>query len=119
MFPGELEIDKFILLNLGVFCLHIALMGFCFFVCCITDESKKAIGINAGILVFFYLIHMIANTGDKLENFKYATIFSMFNPRDIIAGETYTYVMMAVLLMFGVTLLIIGGYIFTKRDLPL
>lgn len=63
--------------------------------------------------VLFYLLQALANMGDKLENLKYFTLFTLFNTSDIIAGESVI-VPILVLVLYGA-----GIYIFSKRDLPL
>lgn len=117
-FPELLDINKFLLLNLGVFLLHFAISGICFFSSCIFNESKNSLFLGAGLPIVFLLIQMISNAGKELENFRYFTLFTLFNPADIIAGEN---VVLPLLLLGGIgaVLYISGIIIFDKRDLPI
>ena len=119
MFPGELETGRYILMNAGVFFLHTALSGLCFFAACVSNESRKALAVGGGISAVFYLIRMLANMGGRLENLTYATIFTLFDPERIIAGESGALAMTGILLLIGAVLSGAGIAVFEKRDLPL
>ena len=118
-FPGDLDINKYILMNVGLYCLHIAISGLGFFASCISNDTKFSYSISAGIPIGFFIIQLLANMGGKLENFKYFTIFSLFNTDKLINGETSGIWMFIILLLIGVSLYIIGILRFNKRDLPL
>ena len=62
---------------------------------------------------------MLANMGGKLANLKYATVFTLFNPKAIIAGEISAWWMCGALVVLGVIFFVIGIARFEKRDLPL
>jgi ABC-2 type transport system permease protein len=117
-FPGELDIGRFLLLNGGVIALHTFLLGLCFFASCIADDNKLALGLGAGLPIAFYLIQMLANMGGKLENLRYATPYTLFDPGAIAAGEAALW---PPLVLFGAGALLagLGILLFTRRDLPL
>ena len=118
MHPGMLDIGNFILMNVVIFFLHIAISGICFFASCISNDTKCSFTIGAGIPIVFFLIQMFANMGGKLANLKYLTIFTLFDANDIIAGKSVVFPL-CILLVVGIALYGIGIYIFSKRDLPL
>lgn len=119
MFPGELDIGTFTILNIGLFCLHFAIGGFCFLSSCMTNETRYSLFIGAGFIVLSYLLQMLANMGDKLEMLKYITFFTLFDAEGIIAGEGSSYMMMATLVLAGISLYVAAVYAFNKRDLPI
>ena len=118
MFPGDLDINKFIMLNVSVFSVHIAISGICFFASCISNDMKLSYTIGAGIPIAFYIIQMLANMGGKLENLKYFTLFTLFDPNEIARGSGNMAYVVATLFI-GVILYVLGISIFSKRDLPL
>lgn len=118
-FPGELDVQAFLLLNVGALLLHYAISGISFFASCIFNDTKNSVGIGAGIPVAFYIIQMLANVGGKLENFKYATLFTLFNPQDIIALNSRVLSSFIMLGVLTIVLYIIGTIRFAKRDLSL
>ncbi len=119
MFPGELDVSKYLQLNLSILLLHFALAGIAFVAACIFNDSKNYFFYGAGIPLIFYMIQMISNMGGKMENLKYATIFTLFPGASIINGEGG--VLSSNLILAGITLLCFsfGGYYFTKKDLSL
>lgn len=117
-FPKELDISKFLLLNLGAFALHIFISGICFLASCIFNDSKYSIALGAGIPILSYIIQMMANAGDKYANAKYATFFTLFNPQGIIASDEKAYIGIAVLALVGFSLYAAANIIFTRKDMP-
>lgn len=119
MFPGDLDITEFLRLNAGLLCLHICISGFFFFMSCICNDSRRSTGIGVGVFLAFYLIQMLSNMGDKLENLKYATVFTLLDGDALLKGEIRALVMSGVLLLIGIAFYELGKYRFQKRDLPL
>jgi len=116
-FPGELDIGKFILLNIGVLCLQLFISGICFLCSCIFNDSKYAVGVGAGIPALGFIVQMMANAGKDLENAKYATFFTLFNSDGIIAGEPSAIWGMVVLFAGAVALFGTAIVVFSKKDL--
>lgn len=118
MFPGDLDVNKFILINVSVLAMHIAISGICFFASCISNDMKLSYSIGAGLPIAFYIIQMLANMGGKLENLKYITLFTLFEPNKIASGNNEVgFVIIS--FVIGIVLYILGIRIFSKRDLPL
>jgi len=116
-YPGELAIGTFLLLNAGALCLHLFIGGICFLSSCIFNDSKYAVGVGAGIPALEFVVQMMANAGKELENIKYATFFTLFDPDGIIAGETEAFVGMAVLFVGAIILFAAASMVFSKKDL--
>lgn len=118
MFPGELDIPRFMMLNLGALALQLFIGGICFITSCIFNDTKYSIGLGAGIPALSFVIQMAANAGEKFENLKYATFFTLFSPNGIIEGEIFAFVGVAVLAAGALILYVISIAIFTKKDMP-
>lgn len=118
LFPGELNIANYLLLNLGVLLLHFAIAGLCFFASCISNETRLCMSIGIGFPLISILLQMLSNMGGKLENLKYATFFSLFQPEAILAQESNALICLAILFAVGVILCIAGTVNFCKRDIP-
>lgn len=119
MFPGELLIDRFLILNGGWLCLLVFMSGICFCSSCLFNESKTATGLSAGLNILFLLMQMISQVGDQMKNLRYANPLSLFDPQGIIAGDAQSIGMVFILLAAGFILYAIGIVAFSKRDLPL
>jgi len=116
-FPGELDIGKFILLNVGTLCLQLFIGGICFLCSCVFDDSKYAVGVGAGIPTLGFVIQMMANAGKELENAKYATFFTLFDSDGIIAGQSGAIWGMIVLFAGAIVLFSTAIVVFSRKDL--
>ena len=119
MFPGELDVAKYIQLNISTVLLSFAMSGIAFIVACFTNESKYYIAFGAGIPVLFYLINMLANMGGDLEKLKYFTIITLLPGDKIVAGSSGILFSNLTLAAIGFLLYVCGTVGFIKRDLPL
>jgi len=118
-FSGDLDIEKYVLLNVGAFALQVAIGGFGFLVSCLSNETRISYSISIGVPIAAYIIQMIANQGDKFENLKYATFFTLFSPDKIVAGDESALWMVGSLLVAGLLMYIVGCVSFKKRNLPI
>jgi ABC-2 type transport system permease protein len=118
MFPGELEIGGFILLNVGATLLYFALSGIGFLASCLFNQSKYSLALGGGLPVLFFLINLLAGAGEQLEGLKYLTLLTLFDPAEIVAGGSFWPAFVALTLL-GVVLYAASLYIFSQKDLPL
>ncbi len=118
MFKGELDIPKYIQLNVSIWLLHLALSSISFFFACFFNESKGFFALGAGLPVIFYLINMLANMGGDLEKLKYFTIFTLVPGKEIIANSSYVLPYNLILATIAIVLYIFGVIRFIKKDLP-
>lgn len=119
MFPGELDIPAFLRLNLGVLALHLAVGGLCFAASCVCNDTRRSLAIGGGIPIAFYLLHMLANMGGRLEALRYVTVFTLFDTEGLLAGTGAAAGQIAALLAMAIVLYGAGVAAFMKRDLPL
>jgi ABC-2 type transport system permease protein len=119
LFPGQLDLPRFLLLNVGLLGLLTFFSGICFCTSALFNETKKSYGVSAGLTIAFLLIQMLANTGDRLDALKYATPITLFDPKGILAGAQSAAFTMSILYLAGILLFILGIRSFSKRDLPI
>jgi ABC-2 type transport system permease protein len=116
--PGELDKDKFFMLNIGAFLYHFAISSICFAASCVFNTSKNSLLIGAGIPLYCYVISLFIKMSDDLDWMKYITLNTLFDTKAIIRGEGYT-IQFVVLILIGVVLYITGIEVFKKKNLPL
>lgn len=118
-FPGELKISRLLILNLSLLCLHAFIGGICFLASCMCSDTKYSIGLGAGIPSLMYVLQMLANTGEQAETAKYFSLFTLFDPNGVVAGESSAMIGTAILLAGAVLLYSIGILVFRKKDLSI
>lgn len=119
MFPGDLDVSQFLVLNIGLYGLYIFLGGLCFCSSCVFNDTKFSYGVGAGLCIAFVLIKMISQVSEKSENLKYATPLTLFEPAGIVAGDRSAYVSFIVLYLVGILLYCVGIAVFRKKDLSI
>lgn len=119
MFQGELDVTKYINLNISALLLHLAISGIAFFAACFFNEEKGYFFLGAGLPIAFYLIQMLSNMGDSLDNLKYFTLYTIFPADKIIAGEEGVMLYNLLLILITVLLYVFGSFRFIKKDLPI
>lgn len=117
-FPGELDIPRFLLLNAGLFGLHVFLGGLCFCSSCLFNDAKYATGIGTALSIAFLLTQMLSQAGEKFEALRYATPFTLFDAKALVAGDETAVYCFLILYVLGAVLFGIGAAVFCKRDIP-
>jgi ABC-2 type transport system permease protein len=118
MFAGELEVGRFVLLNVGAALLYFALSGIGFLASCLFNQSRYSLALGGGLPVLFFLVNLLAGTGEQLSGLKYVTLLTLFDPTAIVTGGT---VWPAFATLVAIGLALYGGamLIFSRKDLPL
>lgn len=119
MFPGQLDMSGFILLNFVTLLTFYALSGISFFFSCVFDDTKYSLAFGAGVPIAFFVINMLANVGAQYAWLRNFTLFSLFNPAQIIALDPSTSVAILILSLIAVITYAGGIILFNRRNLPL
>lgn len=119
MFPGELDIKNYLLLNVGLYGMLLFFGGLCFFSACTFSDTRLSYGLGGGLSVMFMLFQMISQVGEKFEGLKYLTPLTLFSQDKLANGDSSAFIGVAVLYVLGIALFIIGINLFNKRDLSL
>lgn len=116
--PDALDIDIFLMLNLGVFLYHVAISSICFFASCVFNSSQNSLALGGGIPLFFFVISLLMKMSDSLDFLKYFTLNTLYDTQKIIEGNGYEEGFI-VLLVIALFLYTFGIVWFQKKDLPL
>jgi ABC-2 type transport system permease protein len=119
MFPGEMNIAAFFKLNLVAILLTLAISSICFFFSCIFNEAKFALAFGTGIPILFFIINMLHNIGDRFEWLQYLTLYSLFEPHNIVTGKQEILLISLVFTAIALLLYSLGIFIFNRRNLYL
>lgn len=116
-FPGELAVGQLLRLNGGLWCLQLCIGGFCFLCSCLFGDARYSAALGAGVPCLMYVLQMLANMGGKLEGFRYATVFTLFQPQRLTQGNWRAGLYALVLLTAAVLLFAAAAAVFRRRDL--
>lgn len=115
---GALDINTFLMMNVGCFLYHFVISSICFASSCIFNTSKMSLTFGAGIPLAFFVISLFIKLSDDLDVLKYFTLNTLFDTQKIIEGNGYLinfYIMAGI----GIILYSIAILIFRKKNLPL
>lgn len=116
--PGELDVDKFLMMNLGAFLYHLTISSICFCSSCVFNTSKNSLIFGAGIPLCFFVISLFIKLSDSLDFLRYFTLNTLYDTQKIIDGSGYEGGFAAMTVM-SVVLYAAGITVFRKKDLPL
>lgn len=119
MFPGDLNIKAFLILNLGVFILHLSLSGICYMCSCIFNEYRLAALFGCGMPILFIMIQMLSNMQGSMEGLKYLTLLTLFDQTKLIAGSSEGYMMLGILVVVTLICNVMGALIFNRKSMSL
>lgn len=117
MFPGEMDIPNFIMLNVYAIILYVALGGIGFFFSTLANDKSLSLGFGVGIPVAFLIFQMLADADESLVVFKYFSLFSLFDPKQVETNASYVLGTSAVLLAIGLAFYAISLVVFNKKNL--
>jgi len=112
------DIYYYSMLNLGLLLLMVATSAISFLASCIFNLSKNAVAIGAGIPIAFLLLEIMSGTSADLENLRFLSLNTMYDPAAITGGGTFIPQFIA-LAVVGAVLYVLGISVFKKKDLPL
>ncbi len=119
MFPGEMDLAAFLDLNLVTILMTIAVGSICFLFSCLLNEVKYSIAFGGGVPVFFFVINMLRNIGENHQWLQYMTIYSLFEPHQIVSGEEAVFQVCLIFAGIALVLFSAGILIFSRRNLYL
>lgn len=117
MFPNELNVKRYIMLNGSTLFMQLLISGIVFLAACACSEAKNYYGLGAGLPILFFLMQMISNMGEKLENLKYLTVYTLLPTSKIVEGESGVWCQNVIMLGLAVVLFSGGSWWFCRRDL--
>ncbi len=116
-FPSEMEVGKFILLNVYALVLYYVISGICFLGSVVANESKTSLSIGVGIPVTFLILQMIGNVGDKLSWVGKLSLYALFEVDLVSSGSSKLWIYIGLLLLLALVLYGVATVVFKRKDL--
>ena len=114
----DFNVGDYINLNLGIFLLMFAISSISFLFSCVFNLTKNSLALGAGIPIAFLILEIMSQASSDLENLRYLSLNTLFNPSAITSGGTFA-PQFLVLTALGIALYLLGIKIFKEKDLPL
>jgi len=115
-FPGEMDLGKFILLNVHAYAVYIALGGIGFLSSTLADDKNISLSFGVGIPVFFLITQMLANADEQLEAFKYLSLFTLFDPNQVNTDVGGAWLSILLLVSIGLLLYGVSHEVFKRKN---
>ncbi len=118
VYPGLLNIEAFLKINLITMLTNMFVMMICFFFSCLFNESKQALGFASAITILSLLMNMLGNTSEDLNILKKISFYGFYDPVEIALGAEI-WQLSIIYSSLAVILFIAGVIIFHKKRLPI
>lgn len=118
-YPGRLDIGQYWELAGYAAVFYFAMSSVAFVASALANSSSGYYAVGAGVPMVWVLCDMLANSGGSLADFKYATLFTLFDPNKLFAGSDWVPITIGIFVAIAVVLYTVGICLFAKRDLPL
>ncbi|MHB0857662.1 MAG: ABC transporter permease subunit [Anaerolineae bacterium] len=118
LFPGELNVEAFLSLNLTTMFVNMVVMMISFFSSCVFNDIKMTSGFGAGIPIASLLMNMLGGTSADAEVLKNISIYGLYDPAELVRGAEIWGTNLVYIAMI-VTLFVAGVLVFRRKRLPL
>lgn len=114
---GEFDRIAFILLSITPLFSAVVLFAICLFLSTFTHKTKKTIGISLGIVFASYFLNIISELGTKVSFFKYFSVFTLADIRNVIMNEALNPLLVAVAFIIAILFLSAAVVRYERKEL--
>ena len=119
---GKVNPLQFLPPALNVFGLMVCMSGLTAGVSACDSYRWRTIGILCAFYITSLLTKLVGRLSETLSWAGYLSVFNAYEPQQLVGGEWSDWQLLlqynGILIGIGITSYVIGGYIFSKRDLP-
>ncbi len=113
----KIDLKLFLLLSISPILICIPIFFISMFISCFFNKTKKVLGVSIGIVFISYFLMILSNLNDKSEFFKYFSIYSLGDPRNIILNNNIP-ILNIIICVFVSLIFIFGIYkIYNRKEL--
>lgn len=114
---GEFDKKQFILLSITPLFSSIVIFFVCMFLSTFTHKTKKTLGISLGIVMVSYVLNVLSTMSESTEYFKYLSVFTLADIRNIILETTINPIMVVVSLTVSIIFFALILIRYNKKEL--
>ena len=114
---GDFDKKEFLQLSITPLLIALPLFGLNLFLSTFLHKTKKTIAISFGLVFIFYLLNIISELSTSVEFFKYFTVYTLADFRNIITNGSLNPILIVISVAITIVL-IFGSYIrYNKKEL--
>lgn len=114
---NDLELKNFLLLSFSILLTAIPIYTIILFISTYFNKTKKLSGLSMGVVFISYFFNIISNMGDKVEIFKYFSLFTLSDSRNIITTNSININMIVISLLISLISIVGVYYRYNKKEL--
>jgi len=113
----EFDVKQFILLSITPLFPAFAIYFICMFLSTFTHKTKKTLGLSLGIVMVSYILNVLSTMGETLEYFKYLSVFTLADIRNVILKTEINALMPTISIVLAFVFLLLTLERYNKKDL--
>ncbi len=115
----DMNATYFVQMNIVGVLLFCVVSAYCFLFSCLVRDERTALGLSALLTILFYGLHMVGDLSTKLNWMNHLSLFTVFDPQNLIHGHGHFVIDSVSLVAVTVVLLGVAIVGFRRRELPL
>lgn len=116
---AEFDASGFVQLNVASLLLFFAIGGISYLISSLSNDEKKALTLSGIVIFGFFSLNLVGKISEQLHWLRNISIFSLFDPGQIVSGKADWVLVVPLLVSIGVICFAAAIIIFRKRSLPL
>ena len=114
---SDIKLSEYWLLAISPLFSSIVLYALSIFIASFMHKSKKMMGISLGIVFISYFLNMFAGLSEKIEFFKYFSIFTLADTRNIIANNEMSIIYVFIAIVLTAIFALAALLVYNKKEL--
>ncbi len=106
-----------LLVNANLYCLFLAIAGIASFFSTLCDRRGRAVGLSVAVLLTSFFISSFSSFHVVMKQISVISVMNYYRPFRVLQGNVPPLTDIVVLFAVGTVFWIIGGIIFTRRDI--
>ena len=119
MFPGALDMGRFLVLNLALFLMLASVGGIGFFFSCVFSDVRYSLALGGGIPIAFLVLKMTSEIGEKVDWLKYLSLYTLLDVDKIMTDGTFAAGVCLILTAVSAVFFVAGIGIFNRKSLAI
>lgn len=114
---GDFDHKQYILLSLTPILIALPLFALNLFISTFVKRPKKSLGLSLGLVFLFYILSVISELSSKIDFLKYFSIYTLADPRNVIAKTEISLINILISLLITTILVIFTYKKYNKKEL--